>query len=156
MVYFKSESGAPQFIRCAESLLYAAMELNRYRKVIYLPNSSAAQDSTVIKGRYMEMVRMAYVPVQLQYGDTSAGQFLDYKADFAKKSLKLDPVILDHSQAGQPGQPKSIVIPLKGKAVTFSDMNNTDLELIHKDAAIVMRFTNDTDRDAFALMCANS
>ncbi len=128
------------------------MELNRYRKVIYLPNASAAQDSSAIKGRYLEMIRMAYVPVQIHCGDT-VGQYLDYKADFAKRSLKLEPVVVDHSQ---PDQPKSIILPLKGKAVTFSDVNSTDLEILHNNAAIILRFTNDLDRDAFALMCVNA
>jgi hypothetical protein len=42
-LYFNSKDGAATFVGSSESLLYSAMELNRYRQVVYLPDVALAQ-----------------------------------------------------------------------------------------------------------------
>lgn len=151
-MFFASEDGAKKFIESYESLLYTAMELNRYRKVVYLPNAAEAQETSVIKSRYLEMAEMERVPLKLLH-EHSAGEWLDYAAKFVQKSLWLEPIRLD-AQKFLSVEPILPVVPLKGKVVTFSDDNSTDLHLDHDNKALTLRFANDVDRDAFAYMCA--
>ena len=150
LLFFMSLDGAQKFIESCESLLYTAMELNRYRKVVYLPNASEAQDTSVIKSRYLEMAKMEQVPVLIQHED-SGGECLEYTAKFVKKLLWLEPARCHASFS--PAEEPNIVVPLKGRAVSFSDDNNTDLQLVHNRKAVILRFANDVDRDAFAYMC---
>jgi hypothetical protein len=152
-VFFASDDGAKKFMECSESLLYTAMELNRYRKYVYLPNAAEAQDSSVIKNRYLEMTGMERVPLKLLH-EQFVGEWLDYTAKFVQKSLWLEPMFRDvpNSLWVEPLRP---VVPLKGRAVTFSDDNSTDLHLEHDNKSMTLRFSNDVDRDAFAYMCAS-
>ncbi len=152
LLFFMSLDGAQKFIESCESLLYTAMELNRYRKVVYLPNASEAQDTSVIKNRYLEMAELEQVPLLILHED-SGGECLQYTAKFVKKSLWLEPARCDASCSPAAREEPNIVVPLKGRAVSFSDDNNTDLQLAHNRKAIVLRFANDVDRDAFAYMC---
>jgi hypothetical protein len=150
-LFFKSTLGATEFVQSAESLLYSAMELNRYRQVVYLPDATQAQDSSVIKNRYLEMAAMECVPLKILRGD-AAGEFADYTAVFAQKMLRLDGVLPKISISQPSFQPPRIVVPLKGRAVTFSDDINTDLLLTHSSEVIVLRFVSAVDRDAFAYL----
>jgi hypothetical protein len=68
-----------------------------------------------------------------------------------KKLLWLEPARCHASFS--PAEEPNIVVPLKGRAVSFSDDNNTDLQLVHNRKAVILRFANDVDRDAFAYMC---
>ena len=152
VLFFTTKEGAAQFIASSESLLYAAMELNRYRQIVYLPDAQPAQDTSVIKSRYLEMAAMVNVPLKLLSED-SAHQCLDYTASFEQKQLCLRPVLSKISISQPSHHHFLIVVPLKGKAVVFSDEVNTDLLLTHNDKAMILRFSNDVDRDAFAYMC---
>jgi hypothetical protein len=42
VLFFNSKDGAATFVGSSESLLYSAMELNRYRQVVYLPDVADA------------------------------------------------------------------------------------------------------------------
>jgi hypothetical protein len=152
VLFFTTKEGAAQFIGSSESLLYAAMELNRYRQIVYLPDAQPAQDTSVIKIRYLEMAAMDHVPLKL-LGENSAHQCLDYTASFEQKQLCLKPVLPKISISQPSLRHPLIVVPLKGKVVVFSDDVNTDLLLAHNDKAMILRFSNDVDRDAFAYMC---
>ncbi len=153
ILFFKSKEGASQFIGSSESLLYTAMELNRYRQVVYLPNAAQAQDSSVIKRRYLQMASMDRVPLKVVYED-AAGEGYDYAAMFLQKSLWLEGILPKISISMPSHQLPRIIIPLKGKAVTFSDDINTDLLISHNNKVIILRFINVVERDAFAFLYA--
>ena len=151
ILFFKSTLGATEFVQSSESLLYSAMELNRYRQVVYLPDATQAQDSSVIKNRYQEMAAMEHVPLKILRGDAAA-EAADYTATFVQKSLRLDGLLPKISISQPSFQHPRIVVPLKGRAVTFSDDINTDLLLSHSNEVLVLRFVSAVDRDAFAYL----
>ncbi len=109
----------------------------------------------MVKSRYMEMAACDRVPLKILHED-SVGSSYDYAAMFVQKSLWLEAVLpkISISQL-TPALPR-IVVPLKGKAVTFSDDINTDLLLAHNNKLITLRFVNTLDRDAFAYMYVNT
>lgn len=153
ILFFKSKEGAAKFIGSSESLLFTAMELNRYRQVVYLPDATQAQDSSVIKRRYLQMASMDRVPLKVVHED-AAGESYDYAAMFLQKSLWLEGILPKISISIPSHQLPRIIIPLKGKAVTFSDDTNTDLLISHNDKVITLRFINVVERDAFAFLYA--